>query len=364
MKPTKSLVYCYGCNRRKMLFTTQEKADNFIKFNKEEILDEKGRAPVRSYYCRLCNGYHVTSNPSLTEGEIRDKSDEKLLQDVIKCIEIEKACKIKKKVEKGLKEDRVSKEEQASLEFYYNLFTKDVHVKTETAKSTLLYGRFVIAESLYKECLDTINSISWPPKLEVLIKQSCDKINEGFKIIEFAKSLISLSQDERNHRIAALDTSKQEMYQIIISNHLALDAIEKELNTIQDLLDKKETKGVLERLNRCVATLAEMKNIYKHRKLLSDFESRINDLKRALHILKESDMLMLKKEQDYKQTLLDLIEQLKKIEDLYNNGNYLDCRNLIDLCVITLDNLDVVDDNTKLLRKHFDMWEEKAMKEL
>ena len=76
-----------------MLFATQEKADNFIKFNKEEILDEKGRAPVRSYYCRLCNGYHVTSNPSLTEGEIRDKSDEKLLQDVIKCIEIEKACK-------------------------------------------------------------------------------------------------------------------------------------------------------------------------------------------------------------------------------------------------------------------------------
>ena len=93
-------------------------------------------------------------------------------------------------------------------------------------------------------------------------------------------------------------------------------------------------------------------------------ESRINELKRSLHILKESDMLMLKKEQDYKQTLLDLIEQLKKIEDLYNNGNYLDCRNLIDLCVITLDNLDVVDDNTKLLRKHFDMWEEKAMKEL
>ena len=74
--------------------------------------------------------------------------------------------------------------------------------------------------------------------------------------------------------------------------------------------------------------------------------------------------MVFKKEQNYKKTLLDLIEQLKKIEDLYNNGNYIECRNLIDLCVITLDNLDVSDDNTKLLRKHFDMWEEKAKKEL
>lgn len=352
MKPTKSLVFCYGCNRRKMLFPTQEKADNFIKFNKEEILDEKGRAPVRSYYCRLCNGYHVTSNPSLTEGEIRDKSDERLLQDVFKCIEIEKNSKLKKKVDKE------------SLEFYYNLFTSDIHVKAEKARSALLYGRFSLAESLYIECLDTVNSTTWPPSLEVLIKQRCNAINEGFKIIECAKGLLSLSPEERDRNIATIDTSKQEMYQIIISNHLALDTIGKELNIIQDLLNKKETEGVLERLDQCVATLAEMKNIYKHRKLLSDYESKINELKRALHLLRESDFVVFKKEQNYKKTLLDLIEQLKKIEDLYNNGNYIECRNLIDLCVITLDNLDVSDDNTKLLRKHFDMWEEKAKKEL
>ena len=358
MKPSKSLVFCYGCNRRKMLFATQEKADNFIKFNKEEILDEKGRAPVRSYYCRLCNGFHVTSNPSLTEGEIKDKSDEKLLQDVIKCIEIEKACKIKKKAE------HVSKKEKVSLESYYNLFTKDVHAKTETAKFVLLYGRLDLAESLYKECLETVNSISWPTNLDELIKQRCDAIKEGFEIIECVKDLISLSPDEREQRIAALDISKQEICQIIISNHYALDAIEKELDNIQGLLNKKETEGVLERLDKCVATLAEMKKVYKHRKLLGDLESRINELKRSLRLLKIADTEQSNKQKTYNKTLIELIEQLKKIEELFNKGHYIECRNLIDLCVITLDNLDVVDDNTQLLRRHFDAWEEKAKTEL
>ena len=40
-----------------MLFESQAKADNFILYNKEEIEEENGKAPVRSYYCRLCGGW-------------------------------------------------------------------------------------------------------------------------------------------------------------------------------------------------------------------------------------------------------------------------------------------------------------------
>lgn len=63
MKPTKNLVFCAACKRLKMLFDTQAKADNFIRFNQKEIKKETGRAPVRSYYCSICCGYHVTSKP-------------------------------------------------------------------------------------------------------------------------------------------------------------------------------------------------------------------------------------------------------------------------------------------------------------
>ena len=61
MKPTKSKVFCRDSGKPKILFETEKKADNFIKFNAEEIALESGYSPVRSYYCIYCGGYHVTS---------------------------------------------------------------------------------------------------------------------------------------------------------------------------------------------------------------------------------------------------------------------------------------------------------------
>lgn len=62
MKPTKNRVFCMGSQRTKMLFESREKALNFIKFNKEEILDENGIAPQRAYFCKCCAGWHVSSH--------------------------------------------------------------------------------------------------------------------------------------------------------------------------------------------------------------------------------------------------------------------------------------------------------------
>jgi hypothetical protein len=83
IKPSKSLIYCYACKRRKMLFREQSEADNFIKYNHGGILEENGKAPVRSYYCELCCGYHVTSNPSVEDGERRNRQDAQLLQELV-----------------------------------------------------------------------------------------------------------------------------------------------------------------------------------------------------------------------------------------------------------------------------------------
>ena len=44
-----------------MLFETEKKAENFIKFNSENIEEETGHKPERSYYCIACNGWHITS---------------------------------------------------------------------------------------------------------------------------------------------------------------------------------------------------------------------------------------------------------------------------------------------------------------
>lgn len=60
-----------------MLFESQAKAENFIKFNGDEILEETGKAPTRSYYCELCGGFHVTSIDSEEIGKRIDKQIQK-----------------------------------------------------------------------------------------------------------------------------------------------------------------------------------------------------------------------------------------------------------------------------------------------
>ena len=62
MKPIRNRVFCLDCKGTKMLFATEAKANNFIRFNTDEIMEETGKAPVRSYYCESCGGWHTTSN--------------------------------------------------------------------------------------------------------------------------------------------------------------------------------------------------------------------------------------------------------------------------------------------------------------
>ena len=44
-----------------MLFESEQKAANFIRFNQEEIALSSKKVPLRTYYCSFCCGWHVTS---------------------------------------------------------------------------------------------------------------------------------------------------------------------------------------------------------------------------------------------------------------------------------------------------------------
>lgn len=76
MKPTNNRVYCLGCKHPKMLFETQTKADNFIKFNRDAIASSSEKVPTRSYYCSFCCGWHVTSVEDEGKAEANDRRDE------------------------------------------------------------------------------------------------------------------------------------------------------------------------------------------------------------------------------------------------------------------------------------------------
>ena len=77
MKPVNNHIFCPGCRRPKILFETREKAENFIRFNGEEIAVQSGKAPTRSYYCSFCCGWHVTSLDDLEKGKEDDLRDQR-----------------------------------------------------------------------------------------------------------------------------------------------------------------------------------------------------------------------------------------------------------------------------------------------
>lgn len=60
-KPIHNRVMCPECFKQKMLFESQKKADNFIKWNGENIDTHGGE--LRSYYCPACGGWHISSKP-------------------------------------------------------------------------------------------------------------------------------------------------------------------------------------------------------------------------------------------------------------------------------------------------------------
>ena len=64
MKPKNNRIFCPDCGKAKMLFETEKKAQNFIKFNGQDILrDGQTIDQIRVYYCPSCCGYHITSKP-------------------------------------------------------------------------------------------------------------------------------------------------------------------------------------------------------------------------------------------------------------------------------------------------------------
>ena len=88
MKPTNNSVHCAACGKTKMLFETQDNADNFIKSNGGEILEETGKNLTSSYYCELCGGYHVSSIDSKEVGARPDQRKQRRVAKVKKSVEL------------------------------------------------------------------------------------------------------------------------------------------------------------------------------------------------------------------------------------------------------------------------------------
>lgn len=57
-KPNKNRIFCPDCAKPKMLFESQSKALNFIRWNGDKL--ETNGKPLRTYYCPACCGWHIS----------------------------------------------------------------------------------------------------------------------------------------------------------------------------------------------------------------------------------------------------------------------------------------------------------------
>ena len=163
-----------------MLFESESKANNFLKFNGEEILNETGKTPLRSYYCVFCCGWHLTSNPSKEVGEHIEEALKKKVEIISEINENNKLNrKRKKSEEKALEEIRIKNQITAKLE--------DFHVY-------LMTGRFDEAEDALVSCSLDIDDLQ---SLEITHANADKKIEKGRSLLRVYYDMQRASEDTR-----------------------------------------------------------------------------------------------------------------------------------------------------------------------
>jgi len=336
MKPTKNKIFCVSCKRPKMLFESQAKADNFILYNKEEIEEENGKAPVRSYYCRLCGGWHVTSSQSEVTKAKAERRDKQIVAEV----------------------DRFAKiyEDADSV-------VDELYNRWEQAKVAIQQGRLKAAEMLVRQCLELLQSLR---ASTVDIPLNWDKwaihINDLQKKIAYYKEFISLPKKEREALFAKGDKTKAEeeicmaylAYQTLFKIDTLLEEVEKDI-------ERGDKDAVKEKLIECRALVNnDIQCPYKN-SLIREYKNRIKEIcHRAQVSLCEEPKpryLIDEKYMKYKDAMYCLIKKIEALQPVYDSGDYYE--GMWQLSKIAKGLKELPDNpETEVLRQQYEHWGE------
>lgn len=232
MKPTKNQIFCVACRRLKMLIKTEAEAQAFIRFNSGDILKVSRKAPVRSYYCQLCGGYHVTSNNSKSHTEWLDIRDKVLAEEVDRRVKANLKPKTnqkqtnqepKSKGAKGNKFDIVEQSEQSDI-----LMTK---------------GMLDEARELLEECCFRLQAVEQrmnEAKLEGFIRCK-NQMEKLMRKLERLKKWVKSSFDDQEAFIAKEGkTEEEEEVCTALVSIKAVERIKRALYDIDKVIENRE----------------------------------------------------------------------------------------------------------------------------
>ena len=311
MKPTKNHYYCVACRRPKMLFETQAKADNFIRYNAAEILQTGHRAPVRSYYCSLCGGWHVTSNPSTEAGERLDQRDNEL----VKRLEARKSVRPTASAEKAK----------------FSEIANAIDIKLQEYAFLAAQFDLEAAGKLLFELADTVRSKierigAKHSKIESILK----RIRDAEDDFAMRSRLYALSREE----LQQMDNGDADSTERLFAHNILC------IKAIREVLDSDAVLSG-QRLQCLNNYLPEIKGPYCN--LVR------NVLREKLEAVKPSPSL-------YRTTILKLITRIETLRDVYAAGHYTECADLLGGSYLLLNDFGTDDENIRLIRSHLDQW--------
>ncbi|MDO4510378.1 MAG: hypothetical protein Q4B68_00990 [Bacteroidales bacterium] len=333
MKPTKNKNYCMGCHRPKMLFETQKKADNFIRYNAEEIMEETGVAPVRSYYCVFCGGWHITSNPSLESAENLNRRDRKIIG------RIENVARTKEE----------EKKHRAEISTLLYQFPKVMICKDfDKAKSILneCYRHFKAIEA-YNPCAPHTLRIRGELQQAREYLAECEK-GGNYYSEEIKRYMKKYAADEKVQKVGATFLEVVNNRDLLIQNDNREEVMEIRAMCMEKLaeLPKSEYKTLRSLFLKALDLILHERNVRKKNSpKCYEIDQRAIEQANAYR--------------KYRTTLLAAIENVERIGQCFELGDITTCRHLLNETDKMLTDLGFEDNNTNLVKASLNEWAEK-----
>lgn len=294
MKPTKNRIFCIGCKRSKMLFETQVKADNFIKFNSGDIAAQSHKVPTRSYYCSFCCGWHITSVAEESRAKEDDKRDERLWKQIYTYMPSK------------LPNDEIGNQVSKLIQ--------EIDKLLEKCKSAILSTDLVEAKQFYKEVTSKFT----------IIQQLTTSLNKSFTLVERRNSKIisfrnvfdtiddyNVDEDKRNKYMKEHETSKSAT---IISHYFRNKEFLDKINSLFVNVQIAYSKGNMSAVSDIWQLIKEnfktthCIGLSKKRKY---YEQQFEELSKRPVILKESEV-DIEKNRKLMLKIIDILEQAYK----------------------------------------------------
>lgn len=308
MKPTNNRVYCIGCRHPKMLFESQAKADNFIKFNRDEIASSSDKAPSRSYYCSFCCGWHVTSVEDEDKAEANDKRDEHTWQQIMS---------FRRKKLPLTTEGR----ELSEMIVY-------VHSLIQQCIKHLFLTNLGDALELYKNIVLEFSIIEDHIRRQGIVSSRIDRLKSKIKALQNTFEIIDeydIDSDTRNLFLTKDDSSLYEWAFTYLQNRNFIATVNSLLSELEKASEGNDISGV----SHLCDIITDTVNNYRGKGIAAKKKEFLNKLVELRRDSPKETVPPQKNNKGQVDLYLSIINLLEQAFQAIGNSDYKRCNNLI-----------------------------------